>query len=310
MVRFRRFCVDSGLLICALTTALLASTAHAEAEQLPRPIHGAYSAALSTREAGGVDISGTLDRLSRAHVDTYAYELCGGTSDWDRLPAFLDAAEDRGIKVWAYLCPPSETTVDSGGADFPPFGWDYPHWAAELAHMSLDHPALTAFAIDDFAENTDLFTPDYAAQTAHAARAVNPRFRFYPVLYYRDLVGPGTMVQPYLQTIDGVIFPFRDEPAYDTVVSDTAAAQIVRVRQALGNRALIVMIYGESFSRQTNPGPPAPQYVEAIARDALALAEYGVDDGVVIYKMNLTGKDTPSSRAEVYDRVKSVFGRH
>jgi hypothetical protein len=269
-------------------------------------IHGASGGAIFNGRS--VDIPRTLDRLQQAHVTTYLYEIYGGHADrqWSELPTFLDAAAQRGISVMAYLFPPDE----SGGGSYPPFGFDYPQWATQLAQLSLTHPALTGFAIDDFSENIGVFTPTYAKQIVEAGRAQNPQFQFWPIFYYRDLVGKHAVMRKFNASIfTGVIFPFRDEPAYDTSVSKTAPEQIKRVRQSLKPyQQLAVMVYARRYSRQGNKGNPSPDYVGAVTQDALAMGASGYDDGVIIYDLNLTGQDDAYSLTSDYDRVGGIYG--
>ncbi len=108
---------------------------------------------------------------------------------------------------------------------------------------------------------------------------------------------------------DGVIFPFRDEPAYDTSVSKTAPVQIMAVRHALAPyQRLAVMVYARHYSRQRNKGNPGPDYVGAVVQEALDLGASGYDDGTIVYDVNLSGQDDALSVAADYDRVRSIYG--
>ncbi|HTJ69464.1 MAG TPA: hypothetical protein VL551_18140 [Actinospica sp.] len=293
-----------GIAAAMLATLLAANPVAAPAA--PSLMHGASGGAIFNGRS--VNIPRTLDRLQQAHVTTYLYEIYGGHADrqWSELPTFLDQAAQRGIKVMVYLFPPAE----SGGGNYPPFGFDYPRWASQLAALSLTHPALTGFAIDDFGENSRVFTPTYARQIVQAARAQNPNFQFWPVFYYRELVGKHAIIRRYNASIfSGVIFPFRDEPAYDTSVSKTVPAQIMHVRNALKPyQRLAVTVYARHYSRQVNKGNPGPDYVGAVTQDALSLGASGYDDGVIVYDMNLTGQDDTYSLAGDYDRVSAIYG--
>lgn len=289
--------------IAAAALAALLFTGH----KTPPPslIHGSSGSEFFRH--GRVDVELTLDRLQQAHITTYLYEIYRGhaRNQWDELPAFLDGAATRGISVLAYLFPPSESNPP-----YQPFGFDYPRWAGQLAKLSLTHPALKGFTIDDFAENPGAFPPAYAARIAKAARAENPRFQFWPMFYYRDLVGKHAVIGHFGQgVIDGVIFPFRDEPVYDTSVSMTAAAQILHVHRVLKpNQRLAVMVYATHYGRQKNKGNPTPHYVGTVTNDALVLGEAGFDDGTIIYNLNLTGRDSKNALAADYDRVEDIYG--
>ncbi|HVX43272.1 MAG TPA: hypothetical protein VHC49_05290 [Mycobacteriales bacterium] len=209
-------------LISALILAAFTGTAHASHPSAAAgTVLGDYAGPLTT-DAGGntVDIPATIGKLSAAHVNTYAYLICFNATQsqarWNQLPDFLDAAQGAGIKVWVYLCPPSEAKDSSGNPSFKPYDWDYPAWAQHIAELSLTHPNLTAYAIDDFRYNIGstypvAFTPAYTGQMVAAGKAVNPNIKFYPVLYYRDMVTTTAFVGPYRGIVDGVIFPYRDE---------------------------------------------------------------------------------------------------
>ncbi|HET9169776.1 MAG TPA: hypothetical protein VFN97_10075 [Actinospica sp.] len=287
-----------------IAAAMLATTLFATGPSTPL-IHGASGSAIFNGRS--VDIGRTLDRLQQAHVTTYLYEIYGGHAqrEWDELPTFADQAAQRGISVMAYLFPPDE----SDGA-YQPFGFDYAQWAAQLSQLSLAHPALTGLVIDDFGENMQVFTPSYAKQIAHAARSQNPHFQLWPIFYYGEIVGKHATLRRYdASDFDGVIFPFRDEPVYDTSVSKTAPAQILAVRHALQPyQHLAVMVYARHYSRQHNKENPGPDYVGAIAQDALNLGASGYDDGVITYDLNMSGQDDANSVAADYDRIESIYG--
>jgi hypothetical protein len=271
----------------------------------PTPlIHGASGFAIFNGRS--VDIGRTLDRLQQAHVTTYLYEIDSDHAErqWSELPTFLDAAAQRGISVMAYLFPPNETN-----GSYQPFGFDYRQWAAQLSQLSLAHLALTGFVIDDFSENMQVFTPTYAKQIAAAARSQNAHFQFWPIFYYSELVGKHAAIRRYNASgFDGVIFPFRDEPAYDTSVTTTVPAQIMAVRHALAPyQRFAVMVYARHYSRQRNKGNPGPDYVGAVVQDALNMGASGYDDGTIVYDVNMSGQDDALSEAADYDRVESIY---
>lgn len=199
-------------------------------------VHGDYAGALRDGN-GDVDVAGTIARLADAHVDTYAYLVYQKPQqDWDALPAFLTAAAAKGIRVWVYLVPPTEAPGGSAPCtgDYPPYQLDYVAWAQQIATLSLAHPNLTAYAIDDFGYNTPInpsatcttFSRAYVAKMAAAAHAVAPNLHFWPVLYYPDLVGERQVVSALRDSIGGVIFPFRDGDNVDTYVTASAAPEI------------------------------------------------------------------------------------
>ena len=112
-----------------------------------------------------------------------------------------------------YLVPPSEspphTTLYSE-----PFRCDYQRWAKEIARLSLEHPNLTGWSIDDFYANHLLFTPNYVRRFQAAAKHINPRLAFLPLMYFGE-VTPG-FVRLYGEAIDGVVVAYpRDRREID-----------------------------------------------------------------------------------------------
>ena len=51
--------------------------------------------------------------------------------------------------MWVYLVPPSESPPEA----VQPFRLDYVAWGEGIARLSLEHPNLTAWVIDDFYGN-------------------------------------------------------------------------------------------------------------------------------------------------------------
>ncbi|HIT77057.1 MAG TPA: hypothetical protein IAA98_15875 [Candidatus Avipropionibacterium avicola] len=180
-----------------------------------------------------IDIPATLDALEEAHVNTYAYILSGGAqygdagrgivteAQWNAFPAFADAAAERGIDVYLYMSGPSGSALDTSvprpeqKPGNKPYGWDYLAWAEELAKVSVDHPNVGGLMLDDFNANTPQenspwafsFTPDYVREMSALARAHNPDFQIYGVIYQPSL----STAAAFRDALDGVIFPYRGE---------------------------------------------------------------------------------------------------
>jgi hypothetical protein len=182
---------------------------------------GAYASAIRKTD-GTMDVPATIDKLTGAHVNTYWYLVCHfapySQAEWDQLPEFLAAAQAAGIKTWVYLCPPSEGHGSPDTVpDLPPYNWDYVRWAQEIANKSIEFPNLVGWTMDDFSSNATnthwpvRFTPSYTNQMVSAGKAINPNLKFYPIEYYKDLVGLGSTVSQYRTIVDGVIFPYRND---------------------------------------------------------------------------------------------------
>ena len=203
-----------------------------------RILHGDYAAPLLS--AGKVDIPATIARLTEAHITTYAYLIYAHPQDeWDALPPFLVAAAAKGIEVWVYLVPPTESPGGSAcTGSYPPFQLDYVRWSKEIATLATSHPNLTAFAMDDFGYNVPgakcpLFSPAYVHSMVEAAHAIAPKLEFWPVLYWENLTGAGAIADQYRPDITGIIFPFRDGLNRNTYVTASASEQIRSLGAAL-----------------------------------------------------------------------------
>lgn len=185
----KRLMLAGGLLLLSL------SFSHA-AGKTPM-IMGDYDA--EPRLANGhVDNALLLQRLQQMNANTYFYLIWHAATDWEDLQAFLPMAAKANINVWVYLCPPSE----SGGI-WPysePYRLDFKRWGEEIGKLSLRYPNLVGWVIDDFgADNLKpgIFTPESIKAFVQAGKKVNPKLKFYPLLYYggithriTDMLGP------------------------------------------------------------------------------------------------------------------------
>lgn len=166
----------------------------------------AYDAELRLAN-GRVDIDATLARIRQLGATTYYWFIGAAATDWDDLQLFLPKAADAGIEVWPYLLPPRESPPSPFGSTFSePFRLDFPRWAQEIARLSLHHPNLTAWAIDDFYLDHSFFTPGYVRLLQSKAKAINPRLAFVPVMYPKEVVRKN--VEPYRDILDGVIVAY------------------------------------------------------------------------------------------------------
>lgn len=234
-----------------------------------------------------VDAPATIAKLLEMHADTYFY-LIHGETDWDDMrKEFLPAAAEASLNVWLYLVPPSECPPPCAL----PFQSDYVRMATEIAKLSLEYPNLKGMAIDDFAYNTQLFTPEYVVRLRQAGKAVNPSFRFYPLLYWRSLTPE--MLDRYAPGIDGVIFAYRDEPTINTTRNQSLREQLDRAESLLAerNKALVLMVYCAPLGRI--PIPPGVDYVRSSVATGLSDVKSGKLEGVVTYKLDKQGLPAP-----------------
>ncbi|MGO9339982.1 MAG: hypothetical protein ACLPH3_02525 [Terracidiphilus sp.] len=230
-----------------------------------------------------VDTPAMISRLTALKINTYFFLILHSPSDWDDFRnEFAPAAAKAGIDVWVYLVPPLECQP----ACSQPYGKDYVRWATEIARLSLQQPAVKGMVIDDFDYNGATFTPQYANQIHQAAKSVNPRFLFYPLLYWGlGLTSPGYFDR-YAQAIDGFIFAYRDEPVTNTVSTESVNDQLaaVEAKSATYGKPFLLMVYCVPVLR----GVPAPtaEYIQALVAAGLQAARQGKAQGVLTYVLD------------------------
>ena len=159
--------------------------------------------------AGRVAVESLVARLTELGVTHYYWLIWHAATDWEDLKLFLPQAAQAGITVAVYLVPPSESPPhESAYAE--PFRLDYQRWGEEIARLALVHPNLTSWVIDDFcdARNT-IFTPAYIRKVQAAAKKINPRLGFLPVLYFDEVTNQ--FVDQYREVIDGVVVAYPQD---------------------------------------------------------------------------------------------------
>jgi len=161
------------------------------------------------RADGRVDIEATLARLKDLGVTTYYWLIWHAPTDWDDLQLFLPKAAKAGIEVWVYLVPPTESAPQYGTQYSEPFRLDYARWAEEIARLSLKHPNLTAWVIDDFYANREFFTPARLRDMRARSQRINPRLAFLALMYFNELRAP--FVDHYHDVIDGVVVAYLQD---------------------------------------------------------------------------------------------------
>ncbi|MBI2302387.1 MAG: nucleoside hydrolase [Armatimonadetes bacterium] len=174
----------------------------------PPPILGDYNSEL--RRGDHVDGEALAARLSELGANTYYWLIWHSANDWDDLQSFLPLARQAGIQVWPYLVPPTES-----GPDYPysePFKLDYVRWAEEIARLSLKFDNLPGYVIDDFWANVSptRFSPEYIGKMVAAGKAINPKLKFYPLMYYPE-IGP-RFARTIAPLVDGVVAAYARGP--------------------------------------------------------------------------------------------------
>jgi len=193
-----------------ITLAAVLAVSLSLAADAPPLIMGDYDAELRLAN-GHVDNALLLQRLQDMHANTYYYLIWHAATDWEDLQAFLPLADKAGIKVWVYLCPPSES-----GGQYPysePFKLDYVRWGQEIGKLSLTHPNLVGWVIDDFWANVrpKVFTVDGIRAFVQAGKTVNPRLKFYALMYFPEINERFTDVM--VGVIDGVVGAYPADKA-------------------------------------------------------------------------------------------------
>lgn len=153
-----------------------------------KPVIADFDAELR-REDGHIDTPAMIRALKDLGVNTYFYLIWHSRHDWTDLPEFARAAAKEGIDVWVYLIPWSETPLVKRSWGFSePFRTDYVRWAEEIARLSLEQRNIVGYVIDDFYTNTqnDRFSIPYVRRMVQAARDINPKIRFYPLVYFQQ----------------------------------------------------------------------------------------------------------------------------
>jgi hypothetical protein len=161
------------------------------------------------RPDGRVDIDAMVARLKELGVTTYYWLIWHAPTDWDDLKLFLPQAAQAGIEVWVYLVPPSESPPKYGSQYSEPFRLDYARWAEEIAKLSLPHPNLTAWVIDDFYANRAFFTPAYLREMQARSKRINPRLAFLPLMYFNEITAKFS--EDYREVIDGVVVAYLQD---------------------------------------------------------------------------------------------------
>lgn len=185
------------LTLCSL--GLTAQPADVAADRSVARILADYDSELRGGD-GHVDTPLMIQQLKALGVNCYFWLIWHAETDWEDLQAFLPAAQEAGLDVWVYLCPPSEPPPSA------PFGLDFVRWGEEIAKLSLQFNNLRAWCIDDFYANRTTLTPEYIAEMQRAAKAIAPKLAFYPLMYYPEI--HYAFASAYAPVVDGVVVAY------------------------------------------------------------------------------------------------------
>lgn len=263
---------------------------------------------------GRVDIDAMVKRLKELGVTTYYWLVWHAATDWDDLKVFLPKASRAGIEVWVYLVPPSESPPQYGSQYSEPFRLDYGRWAEEIARLSLQHPNLTAWVIDDFYANHELFTPAYLRDLQTRSKGINPRLAFLPLMYPNEM--RRKFVEDYRGVIDGVVVAYlqdRDDIERTWALLNDAALPPASELRFPWNTPSCAGDYG--MASQSAKVLPANRYeVQFLERDDFIGPTAGYHykqlllDGTVVWEEDVAGESNSWHKVTV-DLTQNVLGK-
>ncbi|TMR21488.1 hypothetical protein ETD86_15035 [Nonomuraea turkmeniaca] len=249
-----------------------------------------------------VDTKAMITALKALNVNTYVYPMAGDFHHWSDLrDEFLPAAAAAGIDVWVLVAAPSQAICCISR----PYKHDYVTWARELATLSKSHPNLIGWTVDDYSYDLETFTPAYVTQMQAASKAINPSLKFIPVVYYRHFTDAFIAEQAPL--LDGVIFPFWDDPHRDTSWTWSLSYQVKQLAKRLPDTDVYLMPYAYPLSHAAQK--PTVAYVEAITKKALEHVRAGDLAGVVQYKLPYTSRSDGWTRPATDNLARTGNGR-
>ncbi len=241
---------------------------------------------------GHVDTTALISAIKSSGANTYNYLIGHAATDWEDLPAFLEAAGREGIDVWVTLLPPSESPPYSASYS-EPHRLDFLAWAKAIAGLSLSHKNLKAWAVDNLDHDCGFFTEEYLGHVVQASRGINPGLKFIPVVYYPALGMP--QCSHIFALADGLQFYYRHESGRPDVSStDTLAAEI-RAFRARFRKPLILGFYASCVTKNACP---AADYVRKVLEGSS-----GKVDGWMAYTLQ-TDKESFAPVVEFYRRLR------
>lgn len=254
-----------------------------------------------------LDTPAMIGRITALHANTYDF-LVESPTDWTDLSTeFMPAAQEAGIRVFAYLVPPTECPSSAGHTDscdeYTPYLKDYVAWGKAVASLSVRYPDLVGWTVDDMDYNLSLFTAAYVKSMNAAAQAIAPNLSFYLQLYQPTITQ--SLVDSYAAGIAGVIMPFRDGAYRDTSWTGSFQSAVNTVTAILNHdsRKLVIMLYGNRLSNTDTP--PDTDYVKTLTQQALADSASGQIAGVIIWNLVLNPTGAPANSATNMARTGS-----
>ena len=177
--RLKWFALCGILAICVASVVQTPGAAAQGAEQTRRCLNFAAYWPVE-RQDGRVDVDATIRALADLGADGFVYEDIKRAEQYESFLAFLETANEAGMKVWLVMGSPH--TKDAK----PPMGIDYMEWIRRLASLAVQYPCFQGIHFDDFRCGTEnLFTLEYVKRMLAVRDEVNPRFKLLPGVYLR-----------------------------------------------------------------------------------------------------------------------------
>ncbi|GAB3743189.1 hypothetical protein [Microlunatus parietis] len=286
-------------LVAALTPTVAAASPGERPDRLPDGAfltakNGGNTVAATIREAEAradgyrhIDTPAMIKRLKQLNVTMFTYDIWESPTDWDDLVTELvPAAEAAGIDVMVYLVPPSECFLHEkphvAGRCSRPFELDFVRWAEEIAKLSLKHPNVKSWAIDDFLSgpvNQALFTNEYLTKIENAQTAINPDLKWYVTLY------PGEINDHSMErikgTVDGVIYVyFVYGSTIDPSQVEVGLDQVLSITEKAGKELVLLGYFGRFLDGIVHPDE---RYVAEVLRRAKPYLLDGRLRGIMAY---------------------------
>lgn len=272
----------------------------AKANPFYRGIVSAY-AGMRYLQDGTPDIQATISLLKDLKVNCYTY-LIAYRSDKElaSLGDFCDKALKERMEVWVYLVPPSEAPQNGekpiSERKYPPFDMDYLKWAEAIAKISLEHPNLTLWMIDDFDSNLGFFTLDYTKQVYQTTKKINPKLLFGVCVYHENL--ENFIKAGYLNYVDSLLWGYQHNSSLYPDCGFSPNTLPLEINDYLKKgKIAIPCIYFTPHSSWPK-GRPTKEYLEK-AMD-IAFEQAGI---VWVYT-------TPTPGTFQYDVVKKFTDKH
>ncbi len=261
-----------GLLAVAVVVGYAAFMPAATSGGFVRGVYGAPPRS----DNGSIDYGKLRSLLAESRCDTFNYLVTDPLREYPVMEEVIGTAEGMGVDVWMTFLPPSEMSAERR-SDINYV--DYVGMARRAAQLSLSHPNVKAFSIDNALNDPSFFTPAYLTSIRKAARDVNPAMRFIPVVYYGNVMAQG--FPQYADVLDGIQFYYTHFPEEGVSEKEVFEKSIADVDSRFSG-PVYLGIYATPWSKDY---PTTAAYVGEL----LNLARQHTD-GAMIYTMNQEGE--------------------